>query len=287
MGHLRDEGDEVIELAEGVDLCDLRALQSDLRGAEFDVCYHLAALSHVGASWTYPDRYFHNNVVGTANLVSVLAALDRTSRLLHVSSSEVYGQVSVEDSPILETRPLRPVSPYAASKAASEVAAMQGWYGRGLPVVVARPFNHTGPRQSTDFLVPALASRLMAAKREGRASLQVGNIQARRDFMDVRDVARAYRLLAVHGEPGEVYNVCSGDDVSVNEILDLLCESVGYGVTFEVDTRLLRPNDVEVVQGSPRRLVAATGFRREFELRQTIEAIVMDLSSGSRRNPGD
>ncbi|MGC9155958.1 MAG: GDP-mannose 4,6-dehydratase [Ferrimicrobium sp.] len=285
--HLSGEGDEVIELREGLNLCDREALQTALTGVEIDVCYHLAALSHVGASWSDPQLYFYNNVVGTANLVAALAQLPRLPRLLHVSSSEVYGRVAQDDLPIKEVQSLHPVSPYAASKAAAEFATLQGWYGRGLPAVVARPFNHTGPGQSPDYLVPALAIRMMEAKALGKTSLRVGNVDARRDFMDVRDVVRAYRLLAIHGVPGQAYNVCSGASVSVRMIVGALAAVLDYQVDLEVDPALLRPNDVEVVVGDPRRLMEVTGFSREFSLPQTVAGVVGGVDSGRYPQPGD
>ena len=285
--HLADEGDEVIELGEGLNLCDREALQTALTGVQVDVCYHLAALSHVGASWSDPQLYFYNNVVGTANLVAVLSQLPHLSRLLHISSSEVYGRVAHDDLPIKEAQSLHPVSPYAASKAAAEFATLQGWYGRGLPAVVARPFNHTGPGQLPDYLVPALAIRMIEAKEKGKTSLRVGNGDACRDFMDVRDVVRAYRLLAVHGVPGQAYNVCSGESVSVRTIVGELAAVLDYQVDLEVDPSLLRPNDVEVVVGDPRRMMEVTGFSRKFSLIETVAGVVEDVGGGRYPRPGD
>ncbi|WP_298212015.1 GDP-mannose 4,6-dehydratase [Ferrimicrobium sp.] len=285
--YLSDQGDEVIELREGLNLCDREALEEALGGIEIDVCYHLAALSHVGASWSNPQLYFVNNVVGTANLVAVLARLPQLPRLLHVSSSEVYGRVNGDDLPIEESQPLRPVSPYAASKASAEFASMQAWYGYGLPTVVARPFNHTGPGQSVDYLVPALGARMVEAKARGRSSLRVGNVDARRDFMDVRDVVRAYRLLAVHGVPGDAYNVCSGESVSVREIVGELSVILDHQVDLEVDPVLVRPNDVEVVVGDPLKMTEVTGFHRQFSLHQTIAGVVEAIGGGRSPRPGD
>jgi GDP-4-dehydro-6-deoxy-D-mannose reductase len=285
--HLRDQGDEVFEFRQDLNLCDRGSLEQALRAMEVDVCYHLAALSHVGASWSDPELYYHNNVVSTANLVLGLANLSRPPRFLHVSSSEVYGRVDTSHLPITESQQLCPVSPYAASKAASEIAALQAWYGRGMPVVVVRPFNHTGPGQSSDYLVPALVSRLIEVRAKRLGSLTVGNVTARRDFMDVRDVVRAYRFLALDGEPGEVYNVCSGTAVSVNDLIVMLADILGYPVQLEVDHQLLRPNDVELVVGDPRRLQAATGFQPQLTIRQTLERVVEELLGDGQLHSGD
>ncbi|MCL5973619.1 MAG: GDP-mannose 4,6-dehydratase [Ferrimicrobium sp.] len=283
--HLRDAGDQVVELDAGVDLCERAALEAAIAGGEYDVCYHLAALSHVGQSWSDPGLYYHNNVVGTANLVSTLLGLRQPPRLVHVSSSEVYGRVDPRDLPIVEAQALHPVSPYAASKASSELAALQGFYGQGLPVIVARPFNHTGPGQSANYLVPALAARLIEAQATHQRYLKVGNVRASRDFMDVRDVVRAYRLLACLGEPGEIYNVCAGEAVSVEDVIELLTRVLDYRVALDVDPGLLRPNDVELVVGDPTRLHLTTGFRPQVSLLETVKSVVGSLM-GDGRHPG-
>ena len=275
--HLRDTGDEVIEVPDGVDLCDQTELARSLADVEFDVCYHLAALSHVGQSWSDPELYYRNNVLSTANLVAVLARKAGPPRLIHVSSSEVYGRVPAGDLPICETQPLRPVSPYAASKAAAELVALQGSWGHSMPVVIARPFNHTGPKQSSDFLIPALVTRILAAKASRQRILKVGNVGARRDFLDVRDVVRAYRGLAVTGIAGEVYNVCKGEAASVRDIAELAASVVGWEVVLEVDPQLLRPDDVELVLGDPTKLHLSTGFTPELSLRSTVESLVAQL----------
>jgi GDP-4-dehydro-6-deoxy-D-mannose reductase len=277
----------VVELRQDLNLCDRESLEQVLNVMEVEVCYHLAALSHVGASWSDPALFYHNNVVSTANLVSGLAKLSRPPRFLYVSSSEVYGRVDPHHLPINESQQLCPVSPYAASKAASEIAALQGWHGHGMPVVVVRPFNHTGPGQSSDYLVPALAARLIEARAKHRVGLTVGNVAARRDFMDVRDVVRAYRLLALDGEPGEVYNVCSGRAVSVNDLIAILADLLDYQVELEVDPQLLRPNDVGLVVGDPRRMQAATGFQPQLSLRQTLEKVAEELLGDGQLHSGD
>ncbi|KJE78089.1 GDP-mannose 4,6-dehydratase [Ferrimicrobium acidiphilum] len=285
--HLRDQGDEVVEFGQDLNLCDRGSLEHALGVMEVEVCYHLAALSHVGTSWSDPPLYYHNNVVSTANLVLGLANLPRPPRFVYVSSSEVYGRVDPSHLPISESQQLCPVSPYAASKAASEIAALQGWYGHGMPVVVVRPFNHTGPGQSSDYLIPALAARLIEAKAKRHLRLTVGNVAARRDFMDVRDVVRAYRLLALEGEAGGVYNVCSGRAVSVNDLITILTDLLDYPIQLEVDPQLLRPNDVELVVGDPSRMQAATGFQPQLSLRQTLAKVVEELLGDGGPHSGD
>ena len=158
-----------------------------------------------------------------------------------VSSAEVYGVVTPEQLPLGEDTPTAPASPYAASKLAAEAVALQAWRGYGQPVIVVRPFNHIGPGQSPNFFVPALAKRIVEARRSGARSLPVGTLTTRRDFTDVRDVVAAYRLLVEHGVPGEVYNVCSGRDVAMSEVAAQLLALAGADLTLETDPELVRP----------------------------------------------
>ena len=183
-----------------------------------DAVYHLAGLAHVGGSWDAPDRYFRVNALGTLSVLEAARRCATPPRVLVVSSAEVYGAVRAEQLPVDEDAPMLPRSPYASSKAAAELVAVQAYLGRGLPVIRARPFNHVGPGQDPGFVVPAVARRIVEASRDGRTTLPVGNLTARRDLTDVRDVVRAYRLLVELGSPGQVYNVCSGADVSIEEI---------------------------------------------------------------------
>src|SRR5690349_7759621 len=153
----------------------------------------------------------------------LLAAVQHeVGRVVAVASADVYGRVAADALPIDESCPLRPHSPYGASKAAADVIALQTFLGHGLGVIRARPFNHLGPGQSDRFVASALASRIARNEVEGLDELAVGDLTPRRDFTDVRDVVRAYRLLALDGEPGEAYNVCSGRDVSIQELADRL-----------------------------------------------------------------
>ena len=199
-----------------------------------------------------------------------------------VSSAEVYGAVRAEQLPVDEDAPMLPRSPYASSKAAAELVAVQAYLGRGLPVIRARPFNHVGPGQDPGFVVPAVARRIVEASRDGRTTLPVGNLTARRDLTDVRDVVRAYRLLVELGSPGQVYNVCSGADVSIEEILRRLLDLAGARLRPEPDPDLVRPVDVPVLLGDPGRLRAATGWAPEIPLDATLQAVLEDETrSGS------
>ena len=270
--HLTGAGDEVVAPVHTVDVTDPHAIGEAIAAAAPDAIYHLAAFTHVGASWDDPAEAFRINAEGTLQVLAAARRCDPQPTVLVVSSSEVYGRVPTEELPIAEDRPLRPVTPYAASKAAAEMAALQAYLGHAQPVIRVRPFNHVGPRQSPTFVVSAVARNVAEAERTGTAPVRVGNHSPRRDFTDVRDVVAAYRALVVRGagEPGEVYNVCSGRDVAIAAIADALLALSDADLRLEVDPALVRPVDVPEVRGDPSRIEAVTGWRPEIPLEQTL-----------------
>jgi len=199
--------------------------------------------------------------------------------VLVTSSAEVYGAVPAERLPVTEEEPLAPVTPYAASKVSAEYLGVQAFLAYGLPVLRVRPFNHVGPGQSPGFVVPALAERIVEARRSGASTILVGNLSARRDLTDVRDVVRAYRMLAADGVPGEVYNVCSGKDVAIAEVAARLQVLAGVELRLETDPSLARPVDVPVVRGDPAKLRAATGWQPEIGLDETLRDVLEDTAA--------
>ncbi len=274
--HLREMGDEPVALGAGVDVGDAPAVRSAVNDARPDVIYHLAGFSSVGGSWDDPGEVFRVNALGTLRVLEAAASCKPTPAVLVVSSSEVYGTVAENDLPISEDSPLRPVTPYAASKVAAEFLGLQAFLGRGVPVMIVRAFNHVGPGQSRGFVVSALASRVIEAQVAHTKVIRVGNLSARRDFTDVRDVVRAYRMLMTGGVPGEVYNVCSGRDVAISSILRRLCEIAGIDLEVEVDPQLARPVDIPVLRGDGSRLASATGWVPEISLDDTLSAVLGD-----------
>jgi len=274
--HLSAHGDDVTVTDVEVDVTDVSSVAAALEATQPEVIYHLAALSHVGASWSDPSSVLTVNVVGTGVVLAAARAVVPTARVLVISSAEVYGVVHEDDLPLTESRPLAPASPYAASKAAAEQIALQGFRGFGQDVLVVRPFNHVGPGQSPAFAVAAFAKRIVDAERSGASSLTVGNLSTRRDFTDVRDVVAAYRMLAIDGRPGEISNVCSGVDVSMQAVVDALCELSGRSITLEVDPALFRPVDVPVLRGSAEFLYATTGWEPTITLATTLADVLAD-----------
>jgi GDP-4-dehydro-6-deoxy-D-mannose reductase len=278
--HLRDAGDEVITLDRkgdlAVDITDGPAVAAALAEVSPDAVYHLAGWADVGASWADPVGVLRVNAEGTLHVLRACLAAG-VQRVLAVASADVYGVVTEAELPLTEASPLRPTSPYAASKLAADAVAQQAFLGHGLGVVRVRPFNHLGPGQSEQFVAPAIAARIARAERDGADTISVGNLSARRDVTDVRDVVRAYRLLVAGGEPGEVYNVCSGVDVSIQALADHLVGLARRPIRLVTDPALLRPVDLPVLRGDATKLHAATGWKPEIPIEQTLADLLDDM----------
>ena len=275
--HCASEGDDVVCVdrsgPDSVDITDRDAIQRSFEHHRPEVVYHLAALSHVGESWADPTGVLRVNVEGTGHVLNAARAAG-VRRTIVVGSAEEYGQVEERDLPLKEDTPLRPSSPYGVSKIAASYLALQAHIAYGLDVVRVRAFTHTGPGQSDRFLMPALAHRIAAAEREQRDEIRVGSLEPIRDVSDVRDVVRAYRLLAERGEAGEVYNVCSGTGAAVREIADHLLAAARRPLRLTVDPELVRPVDVPRLVGDASRLRAATGWEPEYRLDQTLADVL-------------
>lgn len=275
IAHLKACGDEVFCLDDSVDLGATSAspmLSAALAEATPDVIYHLAALTHVGRSWDDPTATMQVNIMGTLTVLEAARQSATVPRVLLVSSAEVYG--AGEGVAITEQSPLRPVTPYAASKVAAEFLGLEAFLGRGLEVVRARPFNHVGPGQGEAFVVSALARRIAEIERSGGGSIPVGNLAAARDFTDVRDVVRAYRLLAELGVAGEVYNVCSGDARTIQELFDILISNAAVPIRTHHDAELFRPIDVPVLIGDATKIAELCGWKPEIEIDETLAAVL-------------
>ena len=271
--HLSDAGDTCIAPGPEIDVTDPALIAADLKAALPDVVYHLAALTHVGQSWLEPAETFRVNAMGTLNLLEAAASCEVPPVVVLVSSAEVYGPAPATET-LDEHAELRPVTPYAVSKVAAEFLGLQAFLGRGLPVVRARAFNHVGPGQVDDFVVSALARRMVEAELHGGGDVQVGNLAASRDFTDVRDVVRAYRLLATNGVAGEAYNVCSGRAISIAALAAQMAGLLSCEVRFVQDPDLFRPVEVPVLVGDASKLVAATAWQPTIELATTLSDVL-------------
>jgi GDP-4-dehydro-6-deoxy-D-mannose reductase len=279
VAHLRDCGDDVIasddggDGGDGVDVTDRDATHAAFAADQPEVVYHLAAWSDAGASWTDPTACMRINVEGTVNVLDAARACG-ARRVLVVGSAEEYGLVDTGISRVTEEAPLRPITPYGSSKVAASFLALQAWLGRGLETVRVRPFSHTGAGQSPKFVVPAFARRIARAERENASTITIGARDSVRDFSDVRDVVRAYRLLIERGAPGEVYNVCRGEGYSIGDIVDRLVARSGHELRVEVDEALLRPTEVPILVGDPSKLVRTTGWAPTRTLDDTLDDVL-------------
>jgi GDP-4-dehydro-6-deoxy-D-mannose reductase len=277
--HLRASGDDVVTLdhhgEHAVDITDAAGVSAAIDRADADTVFHLAGWADVGASWSDPVGAFRVNAEGTLNVLLACTAAG-VQRVVSVGSADVYGIVTEDELPLTEQSPLRPSSPYAASKVAADFLGLQAHLGQGLGVVRVRAFNHLGPGQTDRFVAAALAARIAANERDGGETVTVGNLSPRRDFTDVRDVVRAYRLLAERGTPGEVYNVCSGHDIAVQELADRMLGLATRPMRLEPDASLLRPVDIPVLRGDATKLRDATGWQPEIDIDTTLRDLLDD-----------
>jgi GDP-4-dehydro-6-deoxy-D-mannose reductase len=275
VAHLEAAGDEVVGLDRvgGPDITDPAAVRRIVEEHRPDALYHLAAVTHIGASWDAPLEVFRTNTEGALNVLSACSAAG-VGRVLVVGSADEYGAVRPEDLPLTEEAPLRPLTPYGASKVAAEYLGLQAFLGDGLGVIRVRAFNHTGRAQSDRFMIPGLARRIAAAERDGRKEIPVGSLEPVRDFTDVADVVVAYRLLIERGEPGEVYNVCSGVGYSVAQVADQLLARARHAIELVPDPALVRPVEVPRLVGDNRRLREATGWSPAIPFDETLTAVL-------------
>jgi GDP-4-dehydro-6-deoxy-D-mannose reductase len=244
--------------------------------APCDAIVHLAAIASVSVARQDPGRAWIVNAAGTARLVEAAAALHGSDSagplVLVVSSAEVYG--SGPTTPRQESDPLAPQSSYAATKVGTEMAALEAWRRTGLRVVIARPFQHTGPGQAPQYVLPAFAQRILAAKKSGDAKVPTGNLDPVRDVVDVRDVADAYLALLARGVPGEVYNIARGEGVSLLDLFRRIAALSGARVEPVPDPSLIRAGDIPYLVGDAGKLRRATGWSPRVSLDQTLQELV-------------
>ncbi len=240
-----------------------------------DYIFHLAGQSFVPYSWKNPWRTFDQNVHIQLNVFRAMIQAGLDARILVVGSGDEYGAIEPEDLPIDEQTPLRPISPYAVSKIAQEMLGWQYHHSHGVHAVRVRPFNHIGPGQRDMFVASSFARQIAEIEAGLKPPvLRHGNLDARRDFTDVRDVVRAYWLLVNQGQPGDVYNVGSGRAVSIQEMLDIFLSMSRVPIRTEMDPARMRPSDIPVIVCDPGKLHRATGWRAEIPLERTLADIL-------------
>lgn len=258
------------------DLLDVAALKTAVFAAQPDIIYHLAGQAYPARSWDEPAQTIAANTIGTVNLLETAVAYGRP-RVIIVTSAEIYGYVTPKELPLTEATHPDPRHPYGISKMAAGQLVRLYWLRYQLPVLEARPFNHIGPRQSLGFVVPDFASQLAAIKLgQQEPRIWVGNLDAQRDFTDVRDVVAAYQLLATKGQPGESYLICSGQPVAIHYLLNTLSELAANTVEIMYDPKRMRPADIPCLYGSYAKIQRHTGWKPAVHLRQSLADVLAE-----------
>jgi len=266
--------DRKIKLLE-TDLRDYSSMHRALEISRPDFIFHLAAQSFVPASWTAPTETLVTNITGQTNLFEAIRSLKLDPVVQIACSSEQYGLVLPDEVPITETNPLRPLSPYAVSKVTQDYLGYQYFQSYGLKVIRTRGFNHTGPRRGQVFVTSNFCSQVAAIELGLQEPvIRVGNIEAIRDFTDVRDMVRAYWLAVTKGKPGEVYNIATGQGIRIREMLDRVLALSRVEVKVEVDPARLRPSDVEILIGDSTKFRADTGWEPRIPFEQTLRDLL-------------
>lgn len=241
-----------------------------------DYVLHLAAFSSVAYSWQHPSESFTNNSNIFLNLINALDKTNPKCKVLSVGSSEEYGNVGHENIPIRENQSVNPLSPYAVARVSQELLSKIFVKSFNMDIVMTRSFNHIGPRQDQRFVVPGFINRIMdirdLGKREG--TIEVGNLDIIRDFVDVRDVVRAYYFLLTKGSSGEIYNICSGKGIKLSQVVQIIAEELGVQIRTVINPAFVRPDDNIEIVGSPYKLETAFDWHPSISFKQTIKDMI-------------
>lgn len=258
---------------EQFDILEQKRLTGFIKKVKPDYLFHLAAIASVGQSFVNEKLTYNINFFGSLNILEAAKEFGRSLRkLVFISSADVYGKFKPKGRILKEDQVFNPISPYGISKAAAEYLAM--YYGKhyGIPVVRVRPFNHTGPRQNRNFVVPAFCSQIAAIEGQGtKPEISVGDLSAKRDLSDVRDIISGYYLCALRGEPGEVYHLCSGRAVAIKTVLEKLLQISEVNIKVKVDKRRFRKSDIPVLKGDNTEAKKQLGWRCQYRLSETLK----------------
>lgn len=259
-----------------VDLLDQNAIERIIYDFQPQYILHLASFSSVAFSWQNPTLSFKNNVNIFLNILEAIRKYGLSTRILSIGSSEEYGKVLPSETPLTETAPLRPLSPYAVARVAQEMLSKLYADSFGLDIVITRSFNHIGPRQKDVFVVSSFVRKIMEAKLAGltEMTMTTGDLSIIRDFSDVRDVVKAYYMLLKKGHKGEIYNICSGIPTRLSEIIDLTSSILDIKVNTIVSPKLIRPNDNPLILGDNTKLRNHTGWSNTYLLKESIMDIL-------------
>jgi GDP-4-dehydro-6-deoxy-D-mannose reductase len=258
-----------------VDLLDKNKVREIMLRSQPDFILHLASFSSVALSWQKPVLSFNNNTNIFLTLLEAVRETGIKCKVLSVGSSEEYGIVKNEDVPLSESVQLNPISPYAVARVSQELLSKIYIDGYGLNIIMTRSFNHIGPWQKEVFAVSSFAKQMVKIKKENRNKgvLRVGNFDIVRDFLDVRDVVKAYYLLLQKGKRGEIYNVCAGRGIALKELINCIADYLRIKVELKVDQSLIRPNDNPVIIGNNKKIRDELGWHPEIPLKKSIADI--------------
>lgn len=268
--HIRDD----LKLYDA-DLIDSHSIQTVLAGVKPDIIFHLAAQAFVPSSWSSPATTMESNVIGTIHLFESVRRAKINPIIQIACSSEEYGLVHQNETPITEENKLRPLSTYAVSKVGMDFLGYQYFKSYGMKIIRTRGFNHTGPRQGDVYVCSTFAKQIAmieAGKRE--PVIKVGNLESYRDFTDVRDMVRAYLLSVEHCDAGDVYNICSEKTWQIQKVLDLLCSMSRAKITVQEDPERMRPSDVVLLLGDCNKFRKKTGWNIQIPFEQTMEDLL-------------
>jgi len=257
------------------DLKDAVSTREVIRKIRPDGIFHLAAQSYVPMSWIAPQETLTTNIISQLNIFEAVRAENLDCRIQIAGSSEEYGKVFPDEVPIKETNPLRPLSPYGVSKVAQDLLGYQYFMSYGMKIVRTRAFNHEGPRRGEVFVTSNFCKQIAEIEKGKREPVvYVGNLEAVRDFTDVRDTVRAYYLVLTKGKPGEVYNICTGKGYKIKEILDILLSLTKVKVEVKVDPKRLRPSDVTLLLGDPTKIKNELGWEPKIPIEKTLKDLL-------------
>lgn len=259
-----------------INLLDIESIRSVFHKFTPDYILHLASFSSVAYSWQHPADSFVNNTNLFLNLMTVVGETNKQCRILSVGSSEEYGNVITEDVPIKERLKLNPSNPYAVARVSQEMLSKLYVESFGYNIVMTRSFNHIGPWQDTRFVVPSFISRIRSIKSSGvsEGTIETGDTSIIRDFVDVRDVVRAYYMLLKDAKSGSVYNICSGNGITLKDVIRIIADKMHVDIKTKVNPAFIRPTDNKIIIGENYKIFNEIGWKPEIPLEKTLEDMI-------------
>jgi len=258
-----------------IDLKNRKEVEKIIKKIKPNAIIHLAALASPTDSWSILEEMLTNNMLGQLNVLEAVRSVNSKIKVITISSGQVYGVVKPRNLPLTESHLIHPNNPYASSKAFQEILSIQYFYNYNIPTVIMRPLNHIGPRQEGNFAIPSFVKQIVEIERgEKDPIIRVGNLETQRDFLDVRDVCRAYYMAIKYGKPGEVYNLGSGRAYRIKDILEMLINYSKVDIKIDIDKSLLRPSDMPILLADYSKFNKKTGWKPKYKIEKTLQDIL-------------